>query len=128
MTNKWTVNGVEAPEGAEFYCAGLFYKKDEHGNVVYFERGWWHESTWSITNRKEHESYQPRPQQLSRIDIIATNGNDGEHYNDYAFCLSEAIKKLKHCADVAPDDKRKDALLEIVDEVEFIKSEGIGDE
>jgi hypothetical protein len=58
---------------------------------------------------------------MTRADIISQNGNDGEHYNDYAFCLSEAINKLKHCADVAPDDKRKGALLEIVEEVEFIR-------
>lgn len=81
---------------------------------------------WMVANmtyRARHlPDYQPRPTQLSSIDIIATNGNDGEHYNDYAFCLSEAINKLKHCADVAPDDKRKNSLLEIVDEVEFIRN------
>jgi hypothetical protein len=128
MTNKWTVNGVEAPEGSEFYAGGRFWKEGRGGCDVFYDYtyGW---MVADIAYRASHlPDHQPRPTQLSRIEIIATNGNDGEHYNDYAFCLSEAIKKLKHCADVAPDDKRKDALLEIVDEVEFIKSEGIGDE
>jgi len=78
------IDWSKAPEGAEFYCCGCFYKKDEYGNLLYFENDWWHESMYSLQDRKGQRSYCERPQQWpetdERITAIAQNGNTGEHY------------------------------------------------
>jgi len=91
-----------APEGAEFYCCGCFYKKDEYGNLLYFENDWWHESMYNIRNRKDQQDYCERPQQWpetdERISAIAQNGNTGEHYqNDQP---KTAVEFLNACVAV----------------------------
>ena len=84
------IDWSKAPDGAEFYCGSLFYKTDEHGNLLYFENDWWHESMYSLRNRKELKTYEPRPtaqqwpETEDRINNIGRNRtlDDMGHYDD----------------------------------------------
>lgn len=82
------IDWSKAPEGAEFCCGDLFYKKDEHGNLIYFENDWWHESMHSLRNRKERPDYTERPKQWpendERIDRIGRDmtTEDMGHYDE----------------------------------------------
>jgi len=107
MTNKWTVNGVEAPARANCFAYGKFRDTSKFDFPRALIDGVWCIDRYTTVDILRASDYQECSNQPS---------------SDYAFCLSEAINKLKHCADVAPDDKRKDALLEIVDGIEFIKN------
>jgi hypothetical protein len=83
------IDWSSAPDGADFYCGSLFYKTDEHGNLLYFENDWWHESMYSLRNRKELKTYEPRPAEQQwpetedRINNIGRNRtlDDMGHYN-----------------------------------------------
>lgn len=80
------IDWSKAPEGAEFYIAGCFYKRD--CGVYKYSFG---DDDWDVSLCQSHDflmrqrDYEPRPQQWpseSRIDIIGTNGNTAEHYMD----------------------------------------------
>ncbi len=78
------IDWSKAPEGAEFYIAGCFYKCDD--GVYKYSFG---DDDWDLSLCQSHDflmrqrDYEQRPQQWpseSRIDIIGTNGNTAEHY------------------------------------------------
>ncbi len=81
------IDWSKAPDGAEFFCCGLFYKKDECGDLVYFENDWWHESMYSMQNRREQHEYTERPKEWptdERIDRIGRDRTieDMGHYDE----------------------------------------------
>jgi hypothetical protein len=79
------VNWDEAPEWAVFYANDLWWMQDEYG-WNYWCIGWVSSSDGHYKNSPyAYSEYFERPQQWpeeSRIDIIATNGNDGMHYDE----------------------------------------------
>ena len=81
------VDWSKAPEGAEFYSSGCFYKCVNGVNRFSFGDPCWFESGFQSREAlMQNEDYEPRPQQWpseSRIDIIGTNGNTGEAYVHY---------------------------------------------
>ncbi len=72
-----------APEGAEFYVMGEFYRAAS-GVPQLWRLGAWRPSMYDLPELKKVAGYQPRPQQWpetdERIAAIAQNGNTGEHY------------------------------------------------
>ncbi len=54
-----------APEGAEFYACKMFYKSAE-GSLLFFENDFWHQSQWSLADRKSRHDYQERPQHATK--------------------------------------------------------------
>ena len=84
------VDWSTAPEGAEFYAVGFFYKTDDSGCIKFFIESKWNEAfLQSKTAFADQDDYEERPTisvkspewpDESRIDIVATNGNTGEHY------------------------------------------------
>jgi hypothetical protein len=84
------IDWSRAPEGAEFFAASRFRKIVDPAKNPYFfseESQRWSEgsSMESMADCIDWE-YRPRAMQQwpeeSRIDIIATNGNDGMHYDE----------------------------------------------
>lgn len=83
------VDWSKAPEGAEFFAGGLFYKSD--GELLLFYC--FHGDYWEYTKNKRvslaarYGDFEPRPQQWpeseERVDIIGTNGGDGMHYDEF---------------------------------------------
>lgn len=104
------IDWSKAPEGAEFYCCGCFYKKDEYGNLLYFENDWWHESMYSLRNRKEQQEYCERPQQWpetdERINNIGLNRTteDMGHYD-------EQREKYEQAQPVTPQANKYDRTI-----------------
>jgi hypothetical protein len=81
------VNWDDAPEGAEFYSSGNFYKTKCGLHWFSSVSATWVKSINRISELLAVEDYEPRPAvkewpEETRIDIIATNGNDGMHYDD----------------------------------------------
>jgi hypothetical protein len=80
------IDWSKAPDGAEFYCCDLFYKRSSGGNLLFHENDWWHESTYSLRNRKEQQSYVERPKEWpetdDRINNIGRNRTEDDmgHY------------------------------------------------
>ncbi len=78
------VNWDDAPEGAEFYSAGHFYKHDSGLKWFDFRTKKWTPSRHTLEKVSNQLHYEPRPQQWpetdERIDVIGSNGNTAEHY------------------------------------------------
>ena len=78
------VNWDDAPEGAEFYNAGHFYKHDSGLKWFDFRTKKWTPSRHTLEQVSNQLYYEPRPQQWpetdERIDVIGSNGNTAEHY------------------------------------------------
>ncbi len=80
----------KAPESAEFYCGEYFYKTGSFEIIKFFKDNKWNESAMqSRAIFMQQDDYEDRPTisvkptewpDESRIDIVATNGNTGEHY------------------------------------------------
>ena len=78
------VDWLKAPEDAEFYAGGNFYKQS--GALMYWRREecLWDKSLYKKEMIVNHHDYEPRPKEWpseQRIDIVGTNGGDGAHYN-----------------------------------------------
>lgn len=93
-TNMSNVDWSKAPEGAEFYANGHFWKLDPDTNGLRkFPTG---ETIsqylgWHVSKIQCYSDYEVRPDQIvdankndwpeeSRIDVIGSNGSTGEHY------------------------------------------------
>lgn len=81
------IDWSKAPEGAEFYAAGSFYKKIK-GDLYFYENDWWHTSKYSMRDRKELSDYLERPidwpatdERIDRIGRDRTTEDMG-HYDD----------------------------------------------
>lgn len=95
------IDWSKAPEGAEFYALGSFFKRSDHRTMHYANNAEeWLQSGYSVAAIKALEDYQPRPQQWpetdERISAIAQNGNDGLHYNAPERATNDLINKPKH--------------------------------
>ena len=80
------VDWSTAPEGAEFYAAGGFYRR-VNGQAYHMEDGFYQPSIWSLSERASRPDYEERPKSQwpendTRITHIAQNGGDGMHYDD----------------------------------------------
>jgi len=76
------VDWSEAPEGAEFYASGNFYKS-MGGINCWFSYGSWVDSMYHKERLKIMHDYEPRPKEWpseQRIEQIGQNGAAGEHY------------------------------------------------
>ena len=73
-----------APEGAEFFSCGGFYKHIG-GHLHHFD-GYWNLSVYNSYERQSRDSYESRPltwpESDTRITHIAQNGGDGMHYDE----------------------------------------------
>jgi len=81
------IDWSKAPEGAEFYGQGLFWFSREGDSMYWcnFNRSWTHSEHWHHPKKSKDYCERPVEQQWpeeNRIDIIATNGNDGMHYDE----------------------------------------------
>lgn len=78
------VNWNKAPEGAEFYSCGNFYKHDRGLKWFSSLAKEWSYSIYTLDKLSKRRDYCERPQQWpetdERIDVIGTNGNTAEHY------------------------------------------------
>lgn len=82
------IDWSKAPEGAEFYALGSFFKRSDHRTMHYANNAEeWLQSGYSVAAIKALEDYQPRPQQWpetdERIDNIGRNRTEDDmgHYN-----------------------------------------------
>jgi hypothetical protein len=98
------IDWSKAPEGSEFYANNYFWKVNEFGNEVFYNGCY----GWCVANRafsaRQLPDYEENPETKPtqewpterRIDIIATNGGDGEHYDKLpktsAEFLSECLR------------------------------------
>jgi hypothetical protein len=83
------VDWSTAPEGAEFYASGFFFRR-HHGFLESSNGcGWWVSPYQTTGVLMQQDDYEVRPAisvkspewpDESRIDIVATNGNTGLHY------------------------------------------------
>jgi hypothetical protein len=78
-----------APKGAEFFAYGKFRRAEVVQPLpsAYNNSKGWVKGIYTLEECRAAKDYQPRPTaqqwpEETRIDIIATNGNDGMHYDD----------------------------------------------
>jgi hypothetical protein len=83
------IDWSKAPDGAEFYAHGRFRRKPKWGSrpMVFGDCDKWKRGAFDCGECLSAHDYEPRPTaqqwpEETRIDIIATNGNDGMHYDD----------------------------------------------
>lgn len=91
-TNMSKVDWSKAPDGAEFYGQGLFWRIINKTHCYHNE----HSDAWLLPEHWHHPTkcsdYELKPDQIadstekvwpeeSRIDVIGSNGSTGEHYD-----------------------------------------------
>lgn len=89
------VDWSKAPDGSEFYANGRFRKKNHDGKCPKrFDEGEWISGSLSYIECLNSLDYEIRPDHIvdtnekawpeseDRVDIIGTNGNDGQHYSE----------------------------------------------
>jgi hypothetical protein len=98
------IDWSKAPASAEFYACGNFYWHGSNGLIVFITSaiagsGVYEKSMYSKEELMQKGDYTERPKEWpaeQRIDIIATNGGDGEHYSQppktSAEYLSECLR------------------------------------
>ncbi len=91
------IDWSKAPDGAEFYAAGSFYKKIK-GDLYFYENDWWHTSKYSMRDRKELSDYRERPidwpatdERIDRIGRDRTTEDMGHYVKPVEKTLSEMI-------------------------------------
>ncbi len=94
------IDWSKAPEGAEFYSCGVFIKENNGKLYIYYDSKGWVASLLCNDSVRSHSDYCERPQQWpetdDRIDVVGTNGNTGEHYEQ----AKTAAEFLNACAAV----------------------------
>ena len=79
------IDWSKAPDGAEFYACGDFRREKDGIQQYWFDDDKeWCDSRYTAPKIKSEADYVEKPKEWpteQRIDIIATNGGDGEHYN-----------------------------------------------
>lgn len=97
------VDWSKAPIGAEAYADGKFYKSKKFRVYYFKDNDWWLSGYSSISLLSTFADFetvsQQWPESDERIDIVGTNGNDGEHYQQEptktaADFLSEGLRIL----------------------------------
>jgi hypothetical protein len=77
------IDWKSAPKDAKYSAWGVFYRENGSKLDVYNASEGWIEASSDKEGIKTCPSYTERPKEWpneQRIDIIATNGGDGEHY------------------------------------------------
>jgi len=95
------VDWSKAPDGAEFYVCGKFYKNKDGLKWFSYMDETWYSSLYTVDKMLKSDSYQPRPQQWpetdERIDNIGRNRTDDDmgHYNAPERTTSDESAKPK---------------------------------
>lgn len=81
------IDWSKAPDEAEFYGCGYFFREKNGKLYIYYDsKGWVGSSLLSKDMVRIHSDYCERPQQWpetdDRIDVIGSNGNTAEHYEE----------------------------------------------
>jgi hypothetical protein len=116
----------KAPEGAEFYAGGLWWKNNALGAAK------WMNDSWFLTPHSQDElavilDYQARPTEWpteQRIDIVGTNGGGGMHYDEQR--EAQSAQKAKEIVATALGYQSKPDAIQNVYERVIVGKRGTG--